>query len=106
MEVPLNYIPKDSCPKCGHRKFLVRELVGTTYLTDEFGKIVDSTDGLHLCRGICMNCAYQCDMYPTRQGFIPLTPLRKFLLEYSDEYLNKRNVFGDESYLPNPMVKK
>ena len=74
-------IPRGSCPKCGHRQFIVKELISNLYLTNEDGEVIDYNEDMHYAKGICMNCHKEYEMFVGNNSFIPLTPLRKLLLE-------------------------
>lgn len=83
MKNMVNIIPLGACPKCGHKQFVVSEQQITEYLTNADGEIVDGIDVEYDAVGMCCNCNATFDMYPTKEGFIPLTNLRKILLNYT-----------------------
>lgn len=101
MKEMVHIVPLGSCPKCGHRQFIVSEHVYTEYLTNPDGEVVDSDIIDWDAEGMCCNCKTIFEMYPTRDGFIPLTRLRKIMLEYTPH----TKVLSYEEYmaLPNPM---
>lgn len=82
MKEMVNIVPLGSCPKCGHNSFVVLEHQITEYLTNRDGEIVDSIDIEYDAVGMCINCNTQFNMYPTREGFIPLTRLREIMFNY------------------------
>lgn len=92
-----NIVPLGSCPTCGHSSFVVSEHQINEYLTNRDGEIVDSIDIEYDAVGICTNCHTTFNMYPTREGFIPLTRLREILYRYPTcvEFVKVE--------LPNPM---
>jgi predicted nucleic-acid-binding Zn-ribbon protein len=104
MKEMVNIIPLGACPKCGHSSFIVSEYQINEYLTNRDGEIVDSMDIEYDAVGICRNCYTEFKMYPTREGFIPLTRLREIMLNYSPhvEFI-KIDIPND---IPNPMEVK
>ena len=100
----LRILPKGSCPKCGHRQFLVKEIQSNLYLTGRDGEIIDSKEEKYIAIGKCLNCGKEYEMAPTAYAFIPLTPLRKFLHEYSSPELIDIKP-DDMGYLPSPFIK-
>lgn len=104
-EMLITPLPKGACPKCNKKQFVVNERTSTYYLTNADGEIIDSKEDTHICVGQCVNCGKVYEMFPTREGFIPITPLRKFIYEYSKEYIEAH----DEDMAPkidNPMIKE
>ncbi len=99
-------LPKGSCPKCNRKQFIVNERISTYYLTNQEGEIIDSKEDTHICVGQCINCGQTYEMFPTREGFIPLTPLRKLIYEYSSEYIDSHDIEDDIPKLDNPMNKE
>lgn len=83
MKEMVNIIPLGSCPKCGHKQFVVSELQINQYLTNSDGEIIDSSETDYSAAGMCNNCGTVFEMYPTREGFIPLTKLRKIMFDYT-----------------------
>ena len=75
-------LPKGSCPTCGHSQFIVVESQLDSYLTNSGGEIIDHKEERHVCVGKCVNCGNTFEMYPTNNGFIPLTKLKKLLYDY------------------------
>lgn len=102
MKEMVNIVPKGSCPNCGHSQFVVSELQINEYLTNRDGEIIDSLDIEYDAEGYCMNCKERFKMYPTREGFIPLTRLRAILL-HSTHMLDS---LDEPTYIPNPMEVK
>ena len=99
MKEMVNIIPLGSCPKCGHRQFLVSEQQITNYLTNGDGEIIDSIDIEYDAEGICLNCNTRFKMFSTIEGFIPLTRLREIMLDYTphikiDTKLPASNIFN------------
>lgn len=72
-----------SCPRCYHSRFLVSEFTSTMSLTGRDGIVEDSNEDYD-CQGMCLNCGYKCEMMPTNNGFIPVTPMRKILFFKGD----------------------
>lgn len=101
MKEMVNIVPSGSCPKCGHSSFVVSELCINEYLTNRDGEIIDSLDIEYDAEGICLNCNSTFKMYPTKEGFIPLTRLREIMLDYTPhvEFI-KLDTLND---IPNPM---
>ena len=101
MKNMVNIIPLGACPKCGHKQFVVSELQINEYLTNPDGEIIDSLDVDYDAEGYCMNCGAQFKMYPTKEGFIPLTRLRKIMLDYTPHMQCVRTIKLDD--LASPM---
>ena len=101
MKNMVNIIPAGSCPKCGHKQFVVSEQQVNEYLTNADGEIIDSLDIEYDAEGICLNCMTRFKMYPTREGFIPLTRLRAIMLDYTHhaEFIKIEPLHD----IPNPM---
>ena len=98
----IRVLPKGSCPKCGHRQFLVKEISSNLYLTGNDGEIINGREEKYIAVGKCLNCEKEYDMAPGYNCFVPLTPIRKFLYEYSTpELINP--VPEDMKALPNPI---
>lgn len=97
----VNIIPIGSCPKCGHRQFIVSEHQINEYLTNADGEIIDSLDVEYDAIGMCINCNTEFKMYPTREGFIPLTRLREIMLDYP--YRAQFIKLDPINDIPNPM---
>ena len=93
-------LPKGSCPRCAHRQFIVKEFTGNIYLTGRDGEVIDSKESSYVAIGKCLNCNAEYEMYPGIDSFVPLTPLRKILLEYDRSVLSKK--LDDEKPIPNP----
>ena len=98
-------LPKGACPKCNRKQFVVMERKSDLYLTNQDGEIIDSKEEYHICVGQCVNCGKTYSMFPTREGFIPLTPLRKLLYEYTPEYIESNDI-DDAPKIDNPMLKE
>ena len=75
-------IPLGACPICGHRKFIISEYQMNEYLTNLDGEIIDMNLAGYNAKGICCNCNNVFEMYDIGETFIPLTKLRKLLLDY------------------------
>ena len=76
-------IPLGSCPKCGHKQFVVMESQLKKYLTNKDGEIIDFEETDYSAAGMCCNCNTVFKMMPTMEGFIPLTRLREILFDYT-----------------------
>ena len=101
----IRLLPKGCCPKCGHRRFIVKEILSNLYLTGRDGEIVDSKEEKYIAAGKCLNCGKEYDMAPGYNTFVPLTPIRKLLYEYSTPELVEA-IPRDMGYLlPNPFLK-
>ena len=98
-------IPDEACPTCGHSRFIIKDSESNLYLTDNFGNIIDSKEEYHICVGKCLNCGKEYSMLPTKNKFIPLTNLRKYLYEYSNTVLEHDTMYTEE-VLPNPLLKE
>ena len=84
-------VPSGSCPKCGHKHFVIIEHQINEYLTNADGEIIDSLDIDYDAEGMCINCHSRYKMYPTREGFIPLTKLRAIMLDYTGHVIDSRS---------------
>lgn len=94
-------IPIGSCPSCGHRQFVVDEMYTSTYLTNRDGTVIDFSNEDYSAKGMCCNCHKVYDMMPTNTGFVPLTDLRRILLDYTPHV---DNFYKEEvKSLANPM---
>lgn len=103
MKEMVNIIPLGACPKCGHKQFVVSEQQVNEYLTNPDGEIIDSIDIEYDAEGMCMNCNSRFRMYPTKEGFIPLTRLREIMLNYTPHVLDSIVETIELGDLPNPM---
>ena len=101
MREMVSIIPFGSCPKCGHRQFVVSEHQINEYLTNGDGDIIDSLDVEYDAEGMCINCNSIFKMYPTKEGFIPLTKLREIMLDYTPHMQCVKSI--ELNNLPNPM---
>ena len=101
MKEMVSIVPLGSCPKCGHKQFVISELQINEYLTNRDGEIIDSFEADYDARGICVNCSSEFKMYPTFEGFIPLTRLREIILDYTPH--TKAISYEEHKLLPNPM---
>jgi len=101
----IKILPRMACPYCGNVKWVILEMSANTYYTNRDGKVAKSIENYHKARGKCLTCGREYDMYPAYDTFIPLTPIRKLLLEFQPEELNKTNN-QDFTYIENPMEKK
>lgn len=81
MKEMVTKIPMNSCPVCGGRKYVVYEMYSEMHLTDDSGVVTDSKELIYKCNGYCRNCETKFDMTYGSMGFVPLTPVRKVLLE-------------------------
>lgn len=102
MKEMVSIIPLGACPKCGHRQFVVSELQMNEYLTNPDGEIIDTLEVNYDAQGMCVNCGTEFRMYPTREGFIPMTRLREIMFNYSPHL----KIIQQEKMvdiLPNPM---
>lgn len=93
-------IPSGSCPSCGHKQFVVMESTINVFLTNRDGEIIDSKEVENSAIGACCNCKKEYNMIPTSYGFIPATPLRRFLYTLSPHYNPE---LAEVLLLPNPM---
>lgn len=78
-----------SCPICGHSQFVVIENQINISLTDIDGNVLETREAEHEAHGKCVFCGNECEMLPTTYGFIPLSPLRKFLYKEVPQYIPK-----------------
>lgn len=101
MKEMVSIIPLGACPKCGHKQFVVSEHQINEYLTNPDGEIIDSLDIEYDAEGMCLNCNSIFKMYPTREGFIPLTRLREIMLNYTPHLDSLSETIDIET--PNPM---
>ena len=101
MKEMVNIIPLGACPKCGHKQFIVIEHQLNEYLTNPDGEIIDSLDLDYDAEGMCINCNSRFKMLPTREGFIPLTRLRKIIFDYTCHAACAPKELT--SNIPNPM---
>lgn len=92
-------IPEGSCPNCGHRQFVVFESNESIYLTNTDGEIIDSSDIINCAIGKCIKCGSEYEMISTLTKFIPVTPLRSILFNYSPHKIKKENIIN----ISNPM---
>lgn len=85
-------LPKNACPKCGGRQYAVYETQNTGYVTDRFGEIVQYVElGKHYS-GKCLTCGHEyADMVYMYDTFVPLTQMRKFMIEYEPANVAKTN---------------
>jgi hypothetical protein len=74
------------------------------FLTGRDGEIVDSKEEKYVAVGKCLSCGREYEMAPGYNTFVPLTPIRKFLYEYSSPELIEAQP-KDMDYLPNPFLK-
>ena len=58
----LRLVPKGSCPRCGHRQFIIKEIQSNLYLTGRDGEIIDSKEEKYVAVGKCTNCGKEYDM--------------------------------------------
>ena len=98
-------VPLGSCPKCGHKQFVVMESQLKKYLTNQDGEIVDYEETDYNAAGMCCNCGTVFKMIPTLEGFIPLTRLREIMFDYSPHAINMAPTFEVENSF-NPMEAK
>ena len=94
----IRLLPKGSCPKCGHRQFLVKEIQSNLYLTGIDGDVIDSKEEKYVAVGKCLNCGKEYNMLSGRDSFIPMTPLRELLYYYPGKSLKE----PEEEYIDNP----
>lgn len=95
-------IDPHGCPRCGHKNFLVKQITSNIYMTNHDGEVCDSKEEKCVTVAKCLECGKEFDAYPAFDSFIPLTPIRKFLIEYNTDTLDKTNNM-DETYIKNPM---
>ena len=101
MNEMVNIVPLGSCPKCGHKQFIVIENQLKMYLTNQDGEIIDFNELDYRTSGKCCNCGSIFKMIPTLEGFIPSTRLREILFDYSPHALNASPL--DQEIILNPM---
>ena len=101
MNEMVNIVPLGSCPKCGHKQFVVIESQLKKYLTNADAEIIDYAELDYNAAGMCCNCGGVFKMIPTAEGFIPLTRLREILFDYSPHALNASPL--DQEIILNPM---
>ena len=94
----IRLLPEGSCPKCGHRQFLVKEIQSNLYLTNSDGEIIDGKEENYVAVGKCLNCGKEYKMLPGVYRFIPMTPLRELLYEYSEDAVEEPK----KIYISNP----
>lgn len=104
MKEMVKTIPLGTCPKCGHKQFVVLENEINQYLTNIDGEIIDQKTIENKAIGMCCNCKSKFTMIPTMEGFIPSTKLRCLLLEYTPHSLLLDN--NNINYIDNPMEAK
>ena len=99
-------LPKNACPKCGGRQYAIYESRRTGYLTDRFGEVVQYVDlGVHYS-GKCLTCGKEYnDMVYMHDTFVPLTQIRKFMIEYEPANVLRSNNTdaANSAALFNPM---
>lgn len=106
MESMVKPVPKCACPKCRNAKdIVVFESIQNLYALNRDGEIKDFREINHRAIGKCFICDNEFNMYETKSGFIPITPLREILLQ--------NNVIGVEECeeweltpTTNPMQKE
>ena len=102
----IRLFPRHSCPYCGSSQgYLVKQIKSELFLTNRNGEICDSREEWSVVVGKCKTCGAEMEMYPAFNTFIPLTPLRKMLLEYELDTLDLTN---NEDSIPimNPFSKE
>lgn len=99
----MRLIPMGSCPKCQHKQFVVYDNQSILFLTNRDGEIIDSKDIEHVSVGMCCNCKATFDMFPTSEGFIPLTQMRKIVYDYMPENINSTQVKEYIDNISSPM---
>lgn len=95
-------VPLGSCPKCGHKQFVVMESQIKKYLTNQDGEVIDYEETDYNAAGMCCNCNAIFKMIPTLEGFVPLTRIREILYDYSPHALNSLPTYEVKNYF-NPM---
>lgn len=103
MQEMVRIVPRGSCPNCGHHQFIVDEFQRNVYLTNRDGEIIDCEEKTYVAVGFCNCCGKVYEMMPAGDSFIPMTPLRKLLYEYTPHYTPEREA---KDSLPNPMEKR
>ena len=94
-------VPVGACPNCGHKQFVVSEITHTLFLTDRDGQVIDSKSESYNAMGYCNHCGKSFEMIPTTTGFIPATPLRKVLFQYTPHQITLDSEMFTE--VDNPM---
>ena len=80
-QLAIKRIDMGECPHCRSKQFYVSEIVKTNYLLNRDGTVIDSEEPAYDAVGICIKCGKQYQMKPVFDGFVPLTPLRKYMEE-------------------------
>ena len=80
-QLAIKRIDMGECPYCKSKQFFVSEIVKTNYLLNRDGVVIDSEESVYDAVGICIKCGKQYQMKPVFDGFVPLTPLRKYMEE-------------------------
>ena len=102
----IRLMPRHSCPYCGSQQgYLVKQMKSELYLVNRDGEICDSQEQWSVVVGKCKSCGAEMEMYPAFNSFIPLTPLRKMLLEYELDTLSLTNN-KDSVPIMNPFLKE
>lgn len=95
-------VPMGECPFCKHKQFFVSEIVQTNYLLNRDGQVIDSAEAVNDTIGICLNCNHKFPMKAIFDGFVPMTPLRKFM----DDYIDYDEDILEVKEVDNPMQKE
>lgn len=98
-------IPYGTCPVCRSKQFVVSCTQQDLYLTNGDGEIIDGKELMSYAYGKCVKCGTETEMFSTKDGFIPLTPIRKIIYGYSKPEEDMKNHMN----LPiteNPMEAK
>lgn len=103
LKTVIRTIPIGACPCCGHEQFIVSEIVKTEYLTNRDGEIIDASEANYNAVGFCLNCNRTYPMKPIYNGFMPMTPLRQFMVKHHEYYPKKNNEYENIS---NPIDKE
>ena len=92
-------LPPGSCPSCNHKQFIIHEAQMSRYVTDGNGEIIAHKDTYYNAKGMCINCNKVFEMMPTTYGFIPCSPLKKFLYDHQVLQIEKEIEYN----IDNPM---
>ena len=99
----INAVARGACPNCGNKQFVVHESTMNLYLTNRDGEIIDNKEIDYSAIGMCTRCNRKFPMMSTLYGFIPMTPLRKILFEYTPHNIVIEKDYDDT--ISNPMSK-
>ena len=102
-KVMCRIIPAGSCPRCGHRQFIVDEIAHNRYLLNRDGEVIDEADISYTAVGMCVKCNATYNMIPTRVGFIPASKIRAIMYEFTPHNIQEIPEFVKDEDLISPM---